>query len=62
MATVQELLEPPISGEASSDRVIYDTSSGRLYYDADGDGSGAAELVATLRDQPLLTATKLLVS
>ena len=30
------------------DRIIYDQPSGRLYYDADGNGAGAQVLVATL--------------
>ncbi|HKO89276.1 MAG TPA: hypothetical protein VJU83_12270, partial [Burkholderiales bacterium] len=31
-----------------SDRIIFDTSSGALYYDADGNGAGAQVLVATI--------------
>ncbi|GHA73857.1 serralysin [Formosimonas limnophila] len=36
------------SGRDADDRVIYDTSSGGLYYDADGSGAGAAQLFAQL--------------
>ena len=32
----------------ANDRVVYDSASGNLYYDADGSGSGAAQLIATL--------------
>jgi Ca2+-binding RTX toxin-like protein len=39
-----------------SDRIIYDTSDGRLSYDADGNRSGAAVHIATLRDGPALSA------
>lgn len=35
-------------GAEADDRVIYDTDAGRLYYDADGSGSGEALLIATL--------------
>jgi serralysin len=35
-------------GAEADDRVVYDTDSGRLYYDADGSGSGDAQLIATL--------------
>ena len=34
------------SGHDADDRVVYDTSTARLYYDADGSGSGAAQLIA----------------
>ena len=36
----------------ANDRVIYNTSTGQLYYDADGSGAGAAQLVATLHGAP----------
>ena len=44
------------SGRDAGDRVVYDTSTGNLYYDPDGNGSGAAQLVATLEARPTLTA------
>src|SRR3954467_1698542 len=44
------------SGRDASDRVVYDTSTGKLYYDADGSGAGAAQLVATLSNRPALAA------
>ena len=43
------------------DRVLYNTSSGELWHDADGSGAGAAELVATLSGSPGVTATDILV-
>jgi Ca2+-binding RTX toxin-like protein len=50
----------PVSGDAD-DRLLYDTSTGRLYYDGDGSGSANPELVATLQGAPNLAATDLLV-
>ena len=44
-----------------TDRVIYDTSSGRLYYDADGIGGAPALLMATLQGAPTLAATDITV-
>jgi Ca2+-binding RTX toxin-like protein len=49
------------SGRDGDDRIVYDTSTGSVYYDADGNGSGAAQLVATLQGAPGLTATDISV-
>jgi Ca2+-binding RTX toxin-like protein len=40
-----------------TDRVIYDSSSGRLYYDPDGTGEAPTLIMATLRGAPDLAAT-----
>lgn len=48
-------------GHDATDRIVYDTASGRLYYDADGSGDGAAQLVATLEGHPALAATQVYV-
>src|ERR1051325_4884178 len=45
------------SGREVSDRIIYDTTTGNLYYDPDGSFGGAAQLVATLQGHPALPAT-----
>ncbi|HEX4926849.1 MAG TPA: hypothetical protein VFV74_02485 [Burkholderiales bacterium] len=49
------------SGHDAADRLIYDTSTGRLYYDDDGSGSHAAQLVATLEGAPSLAASDISV-
>ena len=49
------------SGQDASDRIVYDTSTGNLYYDADGSGAGAAQLVATLEGRSALAATDVAV-
>ena len=49
------------AGADATDRVIYDTSAGNLYYDADGDGAGAALLFATLQGAPALHADDIVV-
>ena len=41
----------------ADDRVLYNTSTGQLWYDADGSGTGAADLIATLQGAPGLAAT-----
>jgi hypothetical protein len=41
--------------------VVYNTSTGSLYYDADGSGAGAAILVATFQGNPAIAATDITV-
>jgi Ca2+-binding RTX toxin-like protein len=45
----------------ANDRVIYNTNSGQLYYDADGNGSGAAQLIASFTGSPTVVATDISV-
>ena len=45
----------------ADDRVIYNTSTGQLYYDADGTGAGAAQLIANVQNAPALAATDISV-
>lgn len=49
------------TGGDSSDRLVYDTSTGSLYYDADGSGSGGSHLIATFAGNPALSATDITV-
>src|SRR5213075_1008536 len=49
------------AGHDATDRVIYNTTTGQLFYDADGNGAGAAQLLATLQGAPALAATDVLV-
>src|SRR5207253_8955881 len=46
-----------VSGHDADDRVIYNTSTGQLFYDADGSGGSAAQLMATLQGATALSAT-----
>ena len=46
-----------VSAQDTNDHILYDTSSGALYYDADGSGVAAAVQFATLTGQPALTHT-----
>jgi Ca2+-binding RTX toxin-like protein len=43
----------------SSGQFLYDTATGKLSWDADGAGAGAAQLIATLTDTPWLVASDL---
>ena len=49
------------SGRDASDRIVYDTTTGNLYYDADGNGAGAAQLFATVQGHPAVAATDITV-
>jgi Ca2+-binding RTX toxin-like protein len=48
-------------GHDATDRVVYDTASGNVWYDADGLGGAAAQLVATLQGAPALSASDITV-
>ena len=48
------------AGDAD-DRILYDQASGALYYDADGNGAGAAVQFATLSGAPALAASDFVV-
>ena len=45
----------------ASDRLVYDTASGHLYYDADGAGGAGAQLLLTLQGAPALSASDITV-
>ena len=45
----------------SNDRIIYDTDTGRLFYDANGTGSGGGIHFATLTGHPTITAADFVV-
>jgi Ca2+-binding RTX toxin-like protein len=50
------------AAQDADDRILYDSTTGNLYYDADGNGAGAAALFATLQSHPAIIATDIVVT
>ena len=49
------------AGADATDRIVYNTTTGDLYYDADGSGAGAAVVFAKLATPVALTAGQFVV-
>src|SRR4051812_4908829 len=49
-------------GHDADDRIVYNSTTGQLYYDADGNGAGAAQLIATIQNHSALQATDIWVN
>jgi len=45
------------AAQDADDRIVYDSATGFLYFDADGSGGGAADLFAILQSAPLIGAS-----
>lgn len=51
-----------VSALDTNDHVLYDTGTGKLYYDADGSGAGAAVQIAVLIGAPVITNVDIFVT
>jgi Ca2+-binding RTX toxin-like protein len=49
------------AAQDANDRLVYNQATGQLFYDADGNGAGAAVLFAALTGAPVLTAGDFMV-
>ncbi len=49
------------SNITSSTRFIYDTNSGGLFFDSDGNGAAAQVKIATLNNAPFISNTDIIV-
>lgn len=47
---------------AAGERIIYNIATGALWFDADGTGGAAAQLIATLTDHPKLAYVDILIT
>jgi len=50
-----------VSGHDATDRVVYNATTGDLYYDPDGNGDAPAQIIATLQGHPTIAATDVTV-
>lgn len=50
-----------VSGHDATDRVVYNTTTGALYYDPDGNGDAPAQIIAVLQGHPGIAATDVTV-
>src|ERR671914_610361 len=49
------------TAQDAEDRIVFNTTTKQVFYDADGSGSGAAVLIATLQSSATLVATDIVV-
>src|SRR3954465_13977043 len=49
------------SGHDADDRIVYNSTTGQLYYDADGSGPAASQLIATITNHSALAPTDIWV-